>query len=79
MLENKPTHIFTGDLMKTINETKTFLVLISALFLVSCSHFNNQINTLEEELAVEEEVQETSSEKSADQIWEELAEKDSKK
>ena len=79
MLENKPIHIFTGDLMNNINQTKTFLALISALFLVSCSHFNNQVNNLQEELVVEEEVQETSSEKSADQIWEELTEKNTKK
>ena len=65
--------------MKTLNETKTFIALISALFLVSCSHLKHQINDLEEELVVEEEVQETETEKSADQIWEELAEKNTKK
>ena len=37
----------------------------------------DQIDDIEEELVVEQEVQET--EKSSDQIWEELAEKDSKK
>ena len=63
--------------MKILNETKTFLTLISALFLVGCSHLKHQIDDLEEELVVEEEVQET--EKSADQIWEELAEKAPKK
>jgi len=64
--------------MKILNENKTFIALISALFLVGCSHFKDQIDDLEEELVVEEEViQET--EKSPDQIWEELAEKDSKK
>ena len=64
--------------MKILNETKTFIALISALFLVGCSHFKDQIDDLEEELVVEQEViQET--EKSPDQIWEELAEKDSKK
>ena len=63
--------------MKIINENKTFIALISALFLVGCSHFKDQIDDIEEELVVEQEVQET--EKSSDQIWEELAEKDSKK
>tara|TARA_Y100000588_G_scaffold326249_1_gene360558 strand:- start:1980 stop:2177 length:198 start_codon:yes stop_codon:yes gene_type:complete len=65
--------------MKILNETKTFLTLISALFLVGCSHLKHQIDDLEEELVVEEEVQETETEKSADQIWEELAEKNTKK
>ena len=65
--------------MKTLNETKTFIALISALFLVSCSHLKHQIDDLEEELVVEEKVQETETEKSADQIWEELAEKNTKK
>ncbi len=63
--------------MKILNENKKFIALISALFLVGCSHFKDQIDDLEEELVVEQEVQET--EKSSDQIWEELAEKDSKK
>ena len=63
--------------MKIINENKTFIALISALFLIGCSHFNDQIDDLEEELVVEQEVQE--NEKSPDQIWDELAEKDSKK
>ena len=64
--------------MKILNENKTFIALISALFLVGCSHFKDQIDDFEEELVVEQEViQET--EKSPDQIWEELAEKDSKK
>ena len=63
--------------MKILNKNKRFIALISALFLVGCSHFKDQIDDLEEELVVEEEVQET--EKSPDQIWEELAEKDSKK
>ena len=65
--------------MKILNETKTFIALISALFLVGCSHLKHQIDDLEEELVVEEEVQETETEKSADQIWEELAEKNTKK
>jgi hypothetical protein len=65
--------------MKILNETKTFITLISALFLVGCSHLKHQIDDLEEELVVEEEVQETETEKSADQIWEELAEKNTKK
>ena len=65
--------------MKILNETKTFIVLIAALFLVGCSHLKHQIDDLEEELVVEEEVQETETEKSADQIWEELAEKNTKK
>ena len=63
--------------MKILNENKIFIALISALFLVGCSHFMDQIDDIEEELVVEQEVQET--EKSSDQIWEELAEKDSKK
>ena len=63
--------------MKILNETKTFIALISVLFLVGCSNLKNQIDDIEEELVVEEEVQEI--EKSPDQIWEELAEKDSKK
>ncbi|MCH2478390.1 MAG: hypothetical protein MK201_01475 [Gammaproteobacteria bacterium] len=63
--------------MKILNENKKFIALISALFLVGCSHFMDQIDDIEEELVVEQEVQET--EKSSDQIWEELAEKDSKK
>ncbi len=63
--------------MKILNENKKFIALISALFLVGCSHFMDQIDEIEEELVVEQEVQET--EKSSDQIWEELAEKDSKK
>ena len=63
--------------MKIINENKIFIALISALFLIGCSHFKDQIDDLEEELVVEQEVQET--EKSPDQIWDELAEKDSKK
>ena len=67
--------------MKILNETKTFLTLISALFLVGCSHFKDQIDDLEEELVVEQEVEEEvqETEKSAEQIWEELAEKDPKK
>ena len=65
--------------MKILNETKTFIALISVLFLVGCSHLKHQIDDLEEELVVEEEVQETETEKSADQIWEELAEKNTKK
>ena len=63
--------------MEILNENKKFIALISALFLVGCSHFMDQIDDIEEELVVEQEVQET--EKSSDQIWEELAEKDSKK
>ena len=63
--------------MKILNENKKFIALISALFLEGCSHFMDQIDDIEEELVVEQEVQET--EKSSDQIWEELAEKDSKK
>ena len=63
--------------MKILNKNKRFIALISALFLVGCSHFMDQIDDIEEELVVEQEVQET--EKSSDQIWEELAEKDSKK
>ena len=63
--------------MEILNENKKFIALISALFLVGCSHFKDQIDDIEEELVVEQEVQET--EKSSDQIWEELAEKDSKK
>ena len=63
--------------MKILNENKKFIALISALFLVGCSHFMDQFDDIEEELVVEQEVQET--EKSSDQIWEELAEKDSKK
>ena len=63
--------------MKILNENKKFIALISALFLVGCSHFMDQIDDIEEELVVEQEVQET--EKSSDQIWEELAEIDSKK
>ncbi len=63
--------------MKILNENKKFIALISALFLVGCSHFMDQIDDIEEELVIEQEVQET--EKSSDQIWEELAEKDSKK
>ena len=63
--------------MKILNENKKFIALISALFLVGCSHFMDQIDDIEEELVVEQEVQET--EKSSDQIWEELAEKDPKK
>ena len=63
--------------MKILNENKKFIALISALFLVGCSHFKDQIDDIEEELVVEQEVQKT--EKSSDQIWEELAEKDSKK
>lgn len=65
--------------MKILNENKKFIALISALFLVGCSHLKHQIDDLEEELVVEEEVQETETEKSADQIWEELAEKNTKK
>ena len=63
--------------MKILNENKKFIALISALFLVGCSHFKDQIDDLEEELVIEQEVQET--EKSSDQIWEELAEKAPKK
>ena len=63
--------------MKILNENKIFIALISAVFLVGCSHLKDQIDDIEEELEVEQEVQET--EKSSDQIWEELAEKDSKK
>ena len=65
--------------MKTLNETKTFIVLIAALFLVGCSHLKHQIDDIEEELAAKEEIQETETEKTADQIWEELAEKKTKK
>ena len=63
--------------MKILNKNKRFIALISALFLVGCSHFMDQIDDIEEELVVEQEVQE--NEKSPDQIWDELAEKDSKK
>ena len=63
--------------MKILNETKTFIALISVLFLVGCSNLKNQIDDIEEELVVEEEVQQT--EKSADQIWDELAGKNTKK
>lgn len=76
-MENNCIAKINGDLMKILNENKTFIALISALFLVGCSHFMDQIDDIEEELVVEQEVQET--EKSSDQIWEELAEKDSKK
>ena len=76
-MENNCIAKINGDLMKILNENKTFIALISALFLVGCSHFKHQIDDLEEELVVEEEVQEI--EKSPDQIWDELAEKDSKK
>ena len=67
--------------MKILNENKIFIALISAVFLVGCSHLKDQIDDLEEELLVEEEVEQEiqESEKSPDQIWEELAEKDSKK
>ena len=63
--------------MKILNETKTFIALISVLFLVGCSNLTNQIDDIEEELVAEQEVQQT--EKSADQIWDELAEKNTKK
>ena len=70
--------------MKILKETKTYLALISALFLVGCySELINQIYDIEEqlveedEIAVEEEIQE--AEASPEQIWEELAEKDTKK
>ena len=63
--------------MKILNKNKRFIALISALFLVGCSNLKNQIDDIEEELVAEQEVQQT--EKSPDQIWEELAEKDSKK
>ena len=76
-MENNCIAKINGALMKILNENKTFIALISALFLVGCSHFKDQINDIEEELVIEQEVQET--EKSSDQIWEELAEKDSKK
>ena len=76
-MENNCIAKINGDLMKILNENKTFIALISALFLVGCSHFMDQIDDIEEELVIEQEVQET--EKSSDQIWEELAEKDSKK
>ena len=63
--------------MKILNKNKRFIALISALFLVGCSHFKDQIDDLEEELVVEQDVQQT--EKSPDQIWDELAEKNTKK
>ena len=63
--------------MNILNETKTFIALISLLFLVGCSNLTNQIDDIEEELVAEQEVQQT--EKSADQIWDELAEKNTKK
>ena len=69
--------------MKILKETKTYLALISALFLVGCySDLRNQIYDIEEQLekediVVEEEIQE--AEASPEQIWEELAEKDTKK
>ena len=47
--------------MKILNENKKFIALISALFLVGCSHFMDQIDDIEEELVVEQEVQETES------------------
>ena len=67
--------------MKILNKNKRFIALISALFLVGCSHFKDQIGDLDEELVVEQEVEEEvqETEKSADQIWEELAEKAPKK
>ena len=67
--------------MNILNETKTFIALISLLFLVGCSNLKNQIDDIEEELVVEQEVEEEvqETEKSAEQIWEELAEKDPKK
>ena len=63
--------------MKILNETKTFIALISVLFLVGCSNLKNQIDDIEDELVAEQEVQQT--EKSPDQIWDELAEKNTKK
>tara|TARA_B100001750_G_scaffold198394_1_gene171509 strand:- start:335 stop:526 length:192 start_codon:yes stop_codon:yes gene_type:complete len=63
--------------MNILNETKTFIALISLLFLVGCSNLKNQIDDIEEELVVEQDVQQT--EKSPDQIWDELAEKNTKK
>ncbi len=63
--------------MNILNETKTFIALISLLFLVGCSNLKNQIDDIEEELVVEQDVQQT--EKSPDQIWDELAEKITKK
>jgi len=63
--------------MKILNETKTFIALISVLFLVGCSNLKNQIDDIEEELVAEQEVQQT--EKSPDQIWDELAGKNTKK
>ena len=59
------------------NLSKTFIALISVLFLVGCSNLTNQIDDIEEELVVEQDVQQT--EKSPDQIWDELAEKNTKK
>ena len=63
--------------MKILNETKTFIALFSVLFLVGCSNLKNQIDDIEEELVAEQEVQQT--EKSPDQIWDELAGKNTKK
>ena len=63
--------------MNILNETKTFIALISLLFLVGCSNLKNQIDDIEEELVVEQDVQQT--EKSPDQIWDELAGKNTKK
>ena len=67
--------------MKILNENKIFIALISAVFLVGCSHLKDQIDDLEEELLVEQEVEQEiqESEKSPDQIWDELAGKNTKK
>ena len=35
--------------MKILNENKKFIALISALFLVGCSHFMDQIDDIEED------------------------------
>ena len=57
-MENNRIAKINGGLMKILNKNKRFIALISALFLVGCSHFKDQIDDLDEELVVEQEVEE---------------------
>ncbi len=68
-----------------INLYRSFSLCFIAIFLVGCnSHLENQVSDLEQELAATEaELAETEAEledqKTADDVWEELATKKTKK
>ena len=67
--------------MVLVNKTKTFLALITLLFLVGCysqiqnRNLQNEIEDLKEEIATQEEIQEVAEQaqddmEKAERIWE---------